>query len=261
VVITWADRLREELVDKFGADGAGELFHRYHDVFPLGYREEVRPSEACSDISRIEEMLAKNAQRTVELYTLEGGKPGHMHCMLYGLHEPLTLSAAMPLLEDMGVDVYTEHPYELELQSGDSFWIQDFHLQHDLGTNLDIASVASRFEECFLQVLKGHAETDGLNRLILSAKLDWRQTALLRCYAKYMQQLGIPFSQAYMEEVLVANSKLVRRLIEQFETQFDPRLAKSKRKAALISIGQAVERGVAKARNVDEDRILKAFAD
>jgi glutamate dehydrogenase len=111
-----------------------------------------------------------------------------------------------------------------------------------------------------LQVLDGHAETDGLNRLILSAKLDWRQTALLRCYAKYMQQLGMPFSHAYMEDVLVAHSKLVRRLVEQFETQFDPTLAKSKRKAALISIGQAVERGVTKARNVDEDRILKAFA-
>ena len=261
VVITWADRLREELLDKFGQDDAGELYRRYQDVFPQSYRENVRSSEACSDIGRIEDMLTRNVRRTVELYTPEGGEPGHMHCMLYGFDEPLTLSAAMPLLEDMGVDVYTEHPYELNLQSGHSFWIQDFHLRHDLGTSLDVASVATRFEDCFLQVLEGHAETDGLNRLILSAKLDWRQTALLRCYAKHMQQLGMPFSQAYMEDVLVAHSKLVRRLIEQFETQFDPTLQKSKRKANLASIGQAVERGVAKARNVDEDRILKAFAD
>ncbi|NIA27452.1 MAG: NAD-glutamate dehydrogenase, partial [Desulfobulbaceae bacterium] len=261
VVITWTDRLREELLDEFGQDDAGELYRRYQDVFPLSYREDVRPSEACSDISRIEDMLADNARRTVELYAPEGGQPGHMHCMLYGFDEPLTLSVAMPLLEDMGVDVYTEHPYELKLQSGDSFWIQDFHLQHDLGTGLDVASVATRFEDCFLQVLEGHAETDGLNRLILSAKLDWRQTALLRCYAKHMQQLGIPFSQAYMEDVLVAHSRLVRRLIEQFETQFDPTPKKSKRKANLTSVLQAVERGVAKARNVDEDRILKAFAD
>jgi len=63
--------------------------------------------------------------------------------MLYGFDEPLTLSAAMPLLEDMGVDVYTEHPYQLKLQSGRSFWIQDFHLQHDLGTTLDVASSES----------------------------------------------------------------------------------------------------------------------
>jgi glutamate dehydrogenase len=261
VVITWADRLGEELHKDFGQDDAGELYNRYQDVFPLGYREDVRPSEACSDITRIEDMLANNTRRSVELYTPEGSEPGHMHCMLYGFDEPLPLSAAMPLLEDMGVDVYTEHPYELKLQSGSSFWIQDFHLRHDLGTALDVASVASRFEDCFLQVLEGHAETDGLNRLILSARLDWRQTALLRCYAKHMQQLGIPFSQAYMEDVLVAHSKLVRRLIEQFETQFDPTLQKSKRKAAVTSIRQAVERSVAKARNVDEDRILNAFAE
>jgi len=260
VVVTWADRLREELVNEFGLDDAGELYHRYQDVFPLGYRENVLPSEACSDISRIEDMLATNTPRSVELYTPDGSPPGHMHCMLYGLDEPLTLSAAMPLLEDMGIDVYTEHPYELKLQSGNSFWIQDFHLRHDLGTKLDVASAASRFEECFLQVLEGHAETDGLNRLILRAKLDWRQTALLRCYAKYLQQLGIPFSQSYMEDVLVAHSKLVRRLIEQFEIQFDPSLQKGERKSRLSSIAPAVERSVAKARNVDEDRILNAFA-
>ena len=261
VVITWADRLRDELSDKFGQDVAGDLYRRYQDVFPLGYREDVLPSEACSDITRIENMLAKNTRRSVELYTPEGGESGHMHCMLYGFDEPLALSAVMPLLEDMGVDVYTEHPYELRLPSGQSFWIQDFQLRHGLGASLDVAVVASRFEDCFLQVLEGHAETDGLNRLILSARLDWRQTALLRCYAKHMQQLGIPFSQAYMEDVLVAHSKLVRRLIEQFETQFDPTLPKGKREAALISIGQGIERSVAKARNVDEDRILNAFAE
>ncbi|MDH3274582.1 MAG: NAD-glutamate dehydrogenase [Gammaproteobacteria bacterium] len=261
VVITWTDKLGEELRDKFGQDAANKLYNQYQDVFPLGYREDVRPSEACSDITRIEDMLANDKRRSVELYTPEDSESGHIHCMLYGFDEPLTLSAAMPLLEDMGVDVYTEHPYELKLQSGQSFWIQDFHLRHDLGATLDVASVASRFEDSFLQVLEGHAETDGLNRLILSARLDWRQTALLRCYAKHMQQLGIPFSQAYMEDVLVAHSKLARRLIEQFETQFDPTLRKSKREAALTSIKQAVERRVAKARNVDEDRILNAFAE
>ena len=86
--------------------------------------------------------------------------------------EPLALSEALPLLEDMGVDVYTEHPYELKLRSGDAFWIQDFHLRHESGTELDVEAIARRFEDCFMAVLRGDAENDGLNRLVLHSGLD-----------------------------------------------------------------------------------------
>ena len=119
---------------------------------------------------------------------------------------------------------------------------------------------STRFEECFMEVLAGRVENDGLNRMILSADLDWRQTSLLRCYAKYLQQLGIPFSQDYMEDVLVSHSGLVKLLVQQFESQFDPQLSKTKRSLQMNAIVPAVKRRLARAKNVDEDRILRAFA-
>ena len=125
---------------------------------------------------------------------------------------------------------------------------------------MDIEAVDRRFEDCFLAVLSGAAENDGLNRLVFYAGLDWRQTSLLRCYAKHILQLGLPFSQAYMEDVLVAHANLVPLLVEQFELQFDPAVAKSRRRRELTRVSAAVERGVAKAKNVDEDRILTAFS-
>ncbi|MDH3750847.1 MAG: NAD-glutamate dehydrogenase, partial [Gammaproteobacteria bacterium] len=232
----------------------------YRDVFPPGYQSRVRAREACSDIKRIEDMLASNSKRSVDLYRPEDSLPGHMHFMVYSFDEPITLSEALPVLEDMGVDVYTEHPHELALRSGEAFWIQDFHLRHESGTDLDIEAIASRFEDCFMAALSGDAENDGLNRLVLSARLDWRQTALLRCYAKYLQQLGMPFSQAYMEEVLVAHFGFVQLLVKQFELQFDPTISNTKRKNSLTSILAAVKRELSKAKNVDEDRILSAFS-
>jgi len=260
VVVTWSDRLRDELGAECGLDDAPKLYRDYHDVFPLGYQEDVTPREACSDVSRIEEMLNDGVPRTVELYEPDGYEPGDMHFLVYGFDEPLVLSEAFPILEDMGVDVYTERPYELTLHSGNSFWIQDFHLRRENVTSIDLDSIAPHFESCFMQVLAGHVESDGLNRLILAAKLDWRQITLIRCYAKYLLQLGMPFSQAYMEDVLVAHSGSVHLLIEQFEMQFDPSLSGAKRKSRLKSITAAVARAVARARNVDEDRILSAFA-
>ncbi|MDH3432878.1 MAG: NAD-glutamate dehydrogenase [Gammaproteobacteria bacterium] len=260
VVITWSDRLRQELATALGTDEGPRLYRAYRDVFPLSYQEDVTPREACSDVSRIEDMLANRVPRTVELYEPEGCEPGDMHFMIYSFDAPLVLSEALPVLEDMGVLVYTEHPYELKLRSGDPFWIQDFHLRHEGGAALDLKTVARKFEDCFMQVLAGHAETDGLQRLILGAELDWRQTSLLRCYAKYLQQLGLPFSQAYMEDVLFAHSGFVRQLIDLFETQFDPSISKAKRNRETSTKEQAVRRAVARARNVDEDRILAAFA-
>ena len=260
LVITWSDRLRTELLNKYGLDEGTRLYRAYRDVFPAGYQEDTTPAEACSDVQQIDEMLLEDSSRAVNLYMPAESEPGHMHFMVYSRNEPIALSEALPVLEHMGVDVYTERPYEVILASGECFWIQDFHLRHESGSNVDIDAVSDRFESCFMSVLRGDAENDGLNRLVVSAGLDWRQTALLRCYAKHILQLGVPFSQSYMEDVLVAHAGLAALLVRQFEVQFDPDLAKSRRSRELKDILAGVKRGIVKARNVDEDRILTAFA-
>jgi glutamate dehydrogenase len=260
LVITWSDRLHEELLDTFGPTEGSRLFHTYDGVFPAGFQEDTVPKEACSDLRCIDDMVRNDSQRAVDLYVPEDSAPGHMHFMIYSRNEPIALSEALPVLEHMGVDVYTERPYEVNLKSGERFWIQDFHLRHESGAEVDIDAIADRFEECFMAVLRGDAEDDGLNRLVVSASLDWRQTALLRCYAKHIQQLGLPFSQAYMEDVLVGHARLAQLLVQQFQYQFDPDVSKTKRSRELKKIGPIIERHVAKARNVDEDRILTAFA-
>ncbi|MDJ0938253.1 MAG: NAD-glutamate dehydrogenase [Woeseiaceae bacterium] len=260
VVVTWTDRIREELREAFGDDDSPRLFRQYGHVFPAGYQEDTAPRDACSDISRIDRMREAGVLQTVNLYRPSGLAPGHMHFIVYSDEAPLSLSEAMPVLENMGVDVYTERPYELRLTEDDAFWIQDFHLRHESGAEIDVHSAADRFEECFMRVLTGDVEDDGLNRLIIAADIDWRETALLRCYTKYLQQLGMPFSQDYMEEVLYAHAPLVRRLIDQFLLQFDPKIAASTRKRKLKTAVAAVKRGVKRARGVDEDRILSTFA-
>jgi glutamate dehydrogenase len=63
-----------------------------------------------------------------------------------------------------------------------------------------------------------------------------------------------------MADVLVAHSDLARALVRQFELQFDPELSNARRKRETKEICRKVVRGLRKARNVDEDRILTAFA-
>src|SRR5690606_15309746 len=46
--------------------------------------------------------------------------------------------------------------------------------------------------------------------------------ALLRGYARYLQQVGVPFSQSYVEDTFARNPLIARLLVELFEARFDP---------------------------------------
>ncbi|MDX1506846.1 MAG: NAD-glutamate dehydrogenase [Woeseiaceae bacterium] len=261
VVVTWTDKLRAQLVEEFGIDDGHKLFKLYGRVFPAGYQEDTSPKDACSDISRIDSMRGVNRMRSVNLYRPEDSETGHMHFIVYSDENPLSLSEAMPILENMGVDVYKERPYELHLLEDDPFWIQDFHLRHEAGKDIEGRTTAERFEQTFERVLAGDIENDGLNRLVIGADLDWRQVSILRTYTKYLLQLGMPYSQAYMEDVLATHAILVGLLVEQFETHFDPSLKAVTRKNRLDELSGLIKRGISRAGSVDEDRILSAFAD
>ena len=260
LIVTWSDRLLEQLQARHDAPEARRLFLAYGKVFPAGYQDDASPSEACSDIGRIDDMLRDGAEHTVDLYVPDDAEAGHVHFATYSLDEPVGLSEALPILENMGLDVRSERPYEVSLKDDRPFWIQDFHLRHKSGSAVDFVAVDDRFEACFMAVSNGIAENDGLNRLVVSAGLDWRQTSLLRCYTKHILQLGLPFSQAYMEDVLVAHANVALLLVNLFELQFDPHISQTRRARELKKQQRLVDRAVSKARNVDEDRILTAFA-
>ncbi|MFQ5982140.1 MAG: NAD-glutamate dehydrogenase, partial [Woeseiaceae bacterium] len=259
-VVSWRDKLRVELTKKFDQDLGLSLFRKYGEIFPAAYEEEIAPEIACLDVKRIDRMIEQQASQSFLLYRPAGSSDMHMRFKTFHCDHPLYLSTALPILENMGTDVHSERPYRLSVKGCGDFWVQDFVLHYAGASAVDVESVATRFQDCFRHVLAGDAENDGFNRLILAAGLDWWQIALIRCYAKYLAQLAIPFDQNYVEDVLAAHAGLASNLVGQFELQFDPSIKKQKRERELRSISKIISRGVADARNVDEDRILSAFS-
>jgi len=259
-VVSWRDKLRAELTEKYDQDVGLSLFRRYGESFSLAYEEDIEAHIACLDVKRIDRMIDEDKSRSFLLYQPADSENKHLQFKTFQRDHDLYLSTALPILEDMGTDVHSERPYQMRVKGVADFWIQDFSLHYDGIDDLDVDSAASRFQDCFRNVLAGNAENDGFNRLVLAAGLDWRQTALVRCYAKYLTQLGIPFSQNYMEDVLAAHADLARKFVAQFELQFDPSITKRKREKELRPLKKSIKRAVAGARNLDEDRILSAFS-
>src|SRR3546814_10854626 len=99
-------------------------------------------------------------------------------------------------------------------------------------------------------------ESDGLNRLVLAARLDWRQVVVLRAFARYLRQVGAPFGQAYMEETLAHHAGIAGRVVDLFEARFDPQRCDENRAAATAD---AIRTALEAVEILDEDRILRRF--
>ncbi len=259
-VITWRDKLRTELVRRFGQDEGSLLYREYGESFPAAYEADVEPATACLDVKRVDGLLNGTHNDYLLLYCPKDAAPGQLNFRTFCKGQPLLLSNVLPILEDMGTEVHSERPYKIVPKSSGAFWIQDFALQYPGSEELDLDQSARRFGIGFHHALAGNSENDGFNALILKAGLDWRQVALVRCYAKYLLQLGIPFSQNYMEDVLSEHAGVARNLVEQFRLQFDPAIPAGEREAAVAAMTASIQRAIARARNLDEDRILTAFA-
>jgi glutamate dehydrogenase len=219
IVRNWHDELREILLRRHGEDKGTRLAGRFGKALPAGYIEEVTPHVAATDVEHAASLKDANDLR-LALYRARRNADT-LHFKLYRYGAPITLSDALPMLENMGLRILSEHPYEMDL--GDTtIVIQDFDVQTAGRCDFDIDQIKDTFAASFERIWRGQAENDGFNRLIMSANMDWRQVSMLRGLCKYLLQTGVPFSQSYMEETLNRYPLIAGLLVELFEAKFDP---------------------------------------
>ena len=217
IVRNWHDELREKLLAQHGEEQGLRLLQRFGKALPAGYVESVTPELAASDLLQAASLSGDDKDLRLSLY--RSGE-GELRFKLFRLGREIALSDALPMLENLGLRINTEHPYEIETEDG-RVVIQDFEVV-PLAGQVNVEAVRSRFEDAFAAVWRGDAENDGFNRLVVAAGLSWRQVAMLRGYCKYQLQTGVTFSQAYMEETLARYPLIARLLVELFEARFEP---------------------------------------
>ena len=222
IVRNWQDNLRDELVARHGEGEGLRLAGRIGRMLSPAYIEQASPAVAATDVEKLA-ALASSETLQLSFYTRSSVDDGDdvLHLKLYRRGSDIPLSDVLPVMENLGLRVLTEHPTRIEVD-GTPLYIQDFHVEALTGA-IDVEARAAAFTEAFARAWQGDAENDGFNRLVLAADLDWRQIAMLRGYCKYLLQVGVPFSQAYVEDTLGRYPLLARLLVEVFEARFDPR--------------------------------------
>ncbi len=278
IIRNWKDEFRDALIHGFGEERGISLAGRYLPALPQSYVETVSPEQSVEDIRQVEQ-LTSDGGLTLNLYQ----KEDRLRFKLFSLDKEIALSDALPMLENLGMKVLTENPYILSVDERKVI-IQDFAIES--GSVVAVEHIKADFEQAFGAVWRGQCENDGFNRLVTLAGLSWRQVSVLRAYCKYLLQIGVPFSQTYMEETMQRYPAVARILIGLFDARFNPDLSGSNadlaptlkrmgvdsaerylanfvatsRDEQIGAVDKLLGKQLAKVASLDEDRILRAFA-
>ncbi|MBD3648898.1 MAG: NAD-glutamate dehydrogenase, partial [Pseudomonadales bacterium] len=151
LIRSWEDDLRDALVREKGEHRGHELFEIFRGVFGPGYEDEFSAEAAVRDIDLILDEMSDENPLGLDFHTVEVGEKISAHFKIINRKTALPLSDVVPILENLGVRVVEEHPYDIHPRDK-VFWIHDFLLELMRKPGGDLGELRAKFEEAFRRV-------------------------------------------------------------------------------------------------------------
>ncbi len=215
---SWREELRGRLIEAHGDVEGRTLAKRYIGSFDEGYEAEVTPAQAVRDIANLER-LDPSAVGFDLINKVDD--PEASVLVYYPSGRSRALSDVLPMLENLGLRVLDQNPYDLTVD-GEHRGVDVYRVQSNAGAQLDVRHDKARLLEALLALTSGAAESDALNQLVLYADLTFRQVSLLRAYQMYYSQLNLVTSPAFVTNTLLSHPEVAGLLVRYFELRFDP---------------------------------------
>ena len=259
---TWEDGFVEALEQVHGETKGLKLLQERQAHFSPGYRGVFTPIEAVHDLDEIAALAAPGVvlRLRARVYRKRSDAHNALRLKLYILGEVMPLSASLPVFENLGLKVIAEDSFNVTLKTGDGWSheaaVLDFMMERADEGAAELDDIKTPLEEAFHAVVSGQAESDGFNRLVLTAALAWRDVTILRTIAKFLRQAGFAFSQDYVEQALARNPDLARLLVEQFHALNDPHAA-GRLEHDTETIALRIDGALNDVQSLDDDRIIR----
>jgi len=250
---SWGDRVTEKLAERVGHGEARRLAAVWTGRFPDYYRVSASLDAAADDVLALEALTGSDNTFQVGLRNeVDPGEP-LTRVVLYRSDGKRPLSELVPALEDMGMRVVEEVP--TRIGAGDKFFIHDFGVLGSDGNPLDLKECENRVAVALTAVWIGKAESDELNKLVITGGLTHWEVGILRAYRVYWRRLAPSFTVGYLNDVLNAHPQLAADLMTLFGMRFDPARAEHDPADLERSIVQRLDA----IPSLDHDRILRSF--
>ncbi|MFY0991553.1 NAD-glutamate dehydrogenase [Halomonas sp. C05BenzN] len=253
----WRDDLQSAAIEGFGEEQANLLMDRFRDAFPASYRDDFSARTAVYDLHHINE-LDDGLPLALSLYRLVEEEGSGVNLKLFHRDHPIPLSDVLPMMENLGLRVIGERPYEIQASDA-TYWIHDFDLEHHTRTEVNLQEMRGPFIEAFQRLWVGEADNDAFNRLIIGANLDWREVAMLRAYARYLKQIRFGVSQDYMATTLANHPEITRELVALFELRFDP--DERPDESEIEACQQRIVRLLDDVASLNDDQLLRRYME
>ncbi len=263
LVETWDDAFATALCAARGAGPGQALLAARSPRFSPGYRDSFPAHEGARDLEVLAELAAQDGLKIrARVWRKEGDAAPALRLKLFVLGEVLPLSASLPVFENLGLKVIAEDSFPVSFNS-DGGWRQeavilDFTMERADGLQVKLDTIREPLEDAFHAVLRGDAESDDFNRLVMGANLAWRDVVILRAAARYLRQTAITFSLAYMQQALVRNPDVASLLVTLFHARNDPALS-GDRARTVEAIEKNIETALKDVASLDDDRIIRRF--
>ncbi|HAJ75416.1 MAG TPA: hypothetical protein DCM64_03070 [Gammaproteobacteria bacterium] len=254
----WDDYFLDVLRQMYSDNEAGRLQKVYTRCYSGAYKEAYSAEEGVEDIARIDNAVA-NQDLALDLNTCSSDIDAELSFKIFSYRHQLFLSDVAPILENLGLNIISEKAFKLQPGSDHTVWMHDFSLYRKRqGGNVFCEELKNKFEAAFNAICHEKIDDDTFNELVITARVGWRDAALLRAYSAYLKQIQFGYSAQFIAATLSQHKPITKLLIRYFHCLFDPALTQSERRNAR-QLRRKILTAIDGVANLSEDGVLRAF--
>lgn len=258
VTDSWQEQLAAVIRTRLEGEEAEAQVASYAGAFPEEYQHVVTPPEAMEDLLHLESARG-SGDVDVAISNVSDDLVSGVTRLKIFQRSKIYLTDSTPVLDHFGLRVIDQSSFTVSADGGDTAFVDSFRVEPaDKSVVLD--EHGERLVDALRTVLRGEARDDGLNALILTAGLDYREVEVLRAYIAWSRQHGATLPIPVVHQAWNNHPKAAALLLRLFRSRFKPLLgdAHDADRQRLVTRNQrAFDQYLDGVALVSEDRILR----
>jgi glutamate dehydrogenase len=244
----WADEVQHLLYQNLPVTVAAKLWQNIGNFLPADYRAGQTPEQAAADLLQLQQLPEGGAVRlenTGNSLILRAYRRGNG----WPLHQIL------PVLAGFGLKTAQEQHFTLPLAGAEaSIQVIEIEGEYNLAPE-----VVARVGTLVGQGLRGEAENDSLNGLVISADLPLESIPWLRAWTACLQQADRRFGGRTVRAVLTENPSFAKDLVALFRARLEPGHDFSNNSSEIKKLNDRLAAAAARAASAENEKICMTF--